>query len=629
MLCFLPVAQAQDPPAIEPVKTQITVTSSVATESPASVTVLGTQRLQQIPGVNLDDRLRMIPGFTLLRRTSSLAANPTTQGVSLRGIGSSGTSRTLVLWDSIPLNDPFGGWVYWTRVPADGIERSELSRGATTSLFGDRAMGGTIHLLTPTPSQEHVTLQFEGGNKTTLMPYASYTNLFGGRWGVTGAFRAFTTDGYYIVPDEIRGAIDTPAGVKFLAPNFKLDFLGAKDRFSFKADILAEERANGTATVGNSTSIGALSGNYSRNGSQGGISLLTFYQTQEYRATFSAIAADRNSERVTSYQSVPADAVGGAGYGTWRGSGFNLMGGADFLRVSGTSRDWLVPTGQRIAGGDIFQRGVFGQADFSWKDLKFFAGSRYQWTGLQDGSHFYSPSGGFTWGRHWLRLRGSAYRSFRAPTLNELYREFRAGNTVTLANAGLRPEVLFGAEVGADIVLERMRLSVTTFRNDLTDLISNVTLSSTPALVTRQRQNVAAALSRGIEADFRYRWSRWFFDASYLFADSRFSTGERIPQVARHQGTAQLSWSRNGTMITAGTRVTALQFEDDRNTQLLPGFMVFQVVGQQALTRGVSLYATMENAFNREYLSGWTPAAQIGAPRLWRAGIRWQGRFHP
>ena len=68
------------------------------------------------PGVSLDDRLRDIPGFSLLRRSSSLVAHPTTQGVSLRGIGSSGASRTLVLWDGIPVNDPFGGWVYWTRL---------------------------------------------------------------------------------------------------------------------------------------------------------------------------------------------------------------------------------------------------------------------------------------------------------------------------------------------------------------------------------------------------------------------------------------------------------------------------------------------------------------------------------
>ena len=45
--------------------------------------------------VTLDDTLRQIPAFSLFRRTSSLVAHPTTQGVSLRGIGPSGVSRTL------------------------------------------------------------------------------------------------------------------------------------------------------------------------------------------------------------------------------------------------------------------------------------------------------------------------------------------------------------------------------------------------------------------------------------------------------------------------------------------------------------------------------------------------------
>jgi hypothetical protein len=127
---------------LEPVVSSITVIEKVSTETPAPITLLDSPKLQRIPGVNLDDRLRMVPGFSLFRRNSSLVAHPTTQGLSLRGIGSSGASRTLVLWDGIPINDPFGGWVYWTRVAPEELGRVELSRGASTSLFGDRAMGG-------------------------------------------------------------------------------------------------------------------------------------------------------------------------------------------------------------------------------------------------------------------------------------------------------------------------------------------------------------------------------------------------------------------------------------------------------------------------------------------------------
>src|SRR5204863_117670 len=39
-----------------------------------------------------------------------------------------------------------------------------------------------------------------------------------------------------------------------------------------------------------------------------------------------------------------------------------------------------------------------------------------------------------------VALKGSAYRSFRSPTLNELYRSFRLGNTLTTANPFLRSE---------------------------------------------------------------------------------------------------------------------------------------------------------------------------------------------
>ena len=61
---------------------------------------------------------------------------------TLNGPGSNTeTSRTLLLWDGIPLNSPFGGWIYWTRVDPETVDRIEISRGASTSVFGDKAMG--------------------------------------------------------------------------------------------------------------------------------------------------------------------------------------------------------------------------------------------------------------------------------------------------------------------------------------------------------------------------------------------------------------------------------------------------------------------------------------------------------
>jgi Outer membrane cobalamin receptor protein len=196
---------------------------------------------------------------------------------------------------------------------------------------------------------------------------------------------------------------------------------------------------------------------------------------------------------------------------------------------------------------------------------------------------------------------------------------------VTQANAALRPETLFGAEAGIDFVGESTHASLTVYRHSLDNLITNVTLSSSPALIVRQRRNASAALARGVEANVRKSWRSWRGELSYLFSDSRVSTGERIAQVPRHQGSAQLTWHHRSTLASAGIRSYGSQFEDDRNQFLLPGFASVQGMLRQGITK--SLYATVsiENALDRQYLVGFSPTPLIGPPLLWRAGLRWDG----
>src|SRR5690242_5964682 len=78
----------------------------------------------------LDDALEQVPGLSLFRRSSSLNANATTQGISLRSIAPSGAGRTAVLLDGVPVNDPFGGWVIWGALPYEDIGGADVVRGA-------------------------------------------------------------------------------------------------------------------------------------------------------------------------------------------------------------------------------------------------------------------------------------------------------------------------------------------------------------------------------------------------------------------------------------------------------------------------------------------------------------------
>lgn len=612
-------------PADEPeaVRTSITVTEKVSAEAPAAVTRLGRERLSQMPGVHLDDRLRLIPGFSLFRRTSSLVANPTTQGVSLRGIGSTGASRSLLLWDGVPLNSPFGGWIYWNRVSPGEVQEVELSRGATTAVFGDKAMGGAMALFSPL-ERSAWSAGVEGGNLGQLGVSGAVTLPIGSRWAATARTRLFDMDGYYLVPRSARGAVDTKANSRFASGQARADYAGTRDRLFLRLDALAEERDNGTELQRNSTGTGTLAAQYQRE-TQGGASLAltAFHTREEYRASFSSIAANRQTERLTSLQSVPSEATGvsailrsGGARGAW-------VAGGDFQRVEGYSRETLFPSGNRAGGGVQTQGGGFAQGDVSLGRLRLFGGLR----GHEAGNGvFWSPSGGATAGFEHIRLRVSGYRAFRAPTLNELFREFRAGNAVTLANPELRAETLNAVEAGMDATWGRRALRLTVFRNSLDSLITNVTLSSTPALITRQRRNASAALNRGVEAGFSQRWRAWSCEGAWLLADSRFAAGERAPQVAKNQGSLTASWSRGATALSGGFRASSLQFEDDRNQFVLPGYIVWHATGRQRVARGVWIEFAIENAANREVLAGYSPTPLLASPRLARLGVIFTSR---
>jgi outer membrane cobalamin receptor len=616
--------QAQPAPAVPPLKTTVTVNSVVTSEVPTSITVLSGQQLKLIPGIEMDDRMRQIPGFSLFRRTSGLVANPTTQGVSLRATGSSGASRTLILWDGIPINDPFGGWVYWDRIDPNYINEVDVNRGAATSVFGNRALGGTISLFSPPEEHQHLQASFLAGNAGTLDASAGYSNLWG-LWGLSLHSRALTTDGYYVTPEPVRGSVDDKANLRFAAGDLRADYLGLKNRLSIHFDALAEERHNGTELTHNSTGLGTLGTTYTHSWSNDQISFLGFHTQEQFHSTFSSVSPDRNSERLTSRQTVPVNETAGALYWQHHGSRWNTIAGADADGTHGFSNDYSYSTDRLTSsGGTLISHGLFGQGDVTFGPARLFAGIRHQFTG-QRGQTFVSPNGGIAVGWKRFRFRASGYRSFRAPTLNELYRNFRVGNALTLANPDLVPEGLVGVEAGLDWNAENSGFTLTFFRNELNNLVDNATISTSPTLILRQRQNFPSALSRGIEASINHHWQHWRAEAGYMYADARLATGQRIPQVPKQQGTAQIIFSAKKTLITGGIRSFGLVFDDDLNQFLLPGYAVLQLSAEQHLTDSLTAVASVDNLLDRTYLVALTPSPNTGSPRLWRVGLRWSG----
>src|SRR5207237_142584 len=114
---------------------------------------------------------------------------------AVRGVGGSSPRRSLVLADGMPLNDAFGGWVFWDKVPQAAIDRIEVDRGSGGDLYGADALGGVIQLLTVRPARATGRVMLEGGTQGT-----GTVSVFGGGrandWRYSGAGEWFNTDGY-------------------------------------------------------------------------------------------------------------------------------------------------------------------------------------------------------------------------------------------------------------------------------------------------------------------------------------------------------------------------------------------------------------------------------------------------
>jgi outer membrane receptor protein involved in Fe transport len=640
-------------------------------ETPGSTVLLSTTDVIASPSLRVDDVLRQIPGFSLFRRSNSRFANASNQGVSLRGLGGTAASRALVLEDGLPLVDAFGGWVYWDRVPRESISSVEVFRGGASNLYGSDALGGVVQFMTRQPEYPALALETSYGNeKTPDLSFWTGTKM--GRWDVSLASEMFRTDGFVVVPTWQRGAIDTPANSKDASVEFSLGrAIGEKGRVFARGNFYTEFRHNGTTIQTNDTEMGegALGFDQQLGGSDA-LTLRAYGQVQGYNQTFSAVAADRNSESLTDRQHVPEQVVGGAAQWThFLGVHQTLIAGGDALEVMGASDEQFFSAGthtrNNAAGGRQRIVGIFGEDLIRIRNWTVILAARADDWNNFNASSICTPVAGtctspsvvfpsrsnlaFSPRVSVLRSIGqnvsvtaSMYRAFRAPTLNELYRTFRVGNVVTLNNPYLNGEQLTGAEAGVNVTALEKRLDVrgTFFWSDIVDPVENVTINPTANPVLRQKQNLGRIRSRGVELDgtlnlrhdIQVSAGYQFTDATvvnYSVAPGAISLlGKEVAQVPRNAFTWEARyWNPSRLLLSIQGRFVGNQFDDDQNQFPLGRFYTMDLQVGRNVTRNLELFAAAENILDKRYYVANTPTANgslfnIGPPILYRIGLR-------
>ena len=667
----------QEPPPPQLSEVVVTGARLPPAAGDAAFSVIRLDQADLAPQQRLDEALATVPAVSLFRRTSSLSANPTTQGISLRAIAPSGAGRTLVTLDGVPVNDPFGGWVIWSQVPTESLSGLDLIRGSGAGPYGPGALTGVIQLRERDEGAVlDASLAERGGARL-----AAAGGTGAGPARLVGTALYETSDGYVPVRGPDAGAADTPLDLEVMSAAVRADIPVAEAVVSLRASAFEEDRGSGLAGAratasGNSLSAtAALAPTPERLGWR----LQAWRRESDLANSSVAVAADRSSTTPANDQyATPATgwglnaalrrvAVSGIGRVEWE------LGADARFNEGETQERFRYMSGQftrgRIAGGETSVAGAYieGAWDDSgpwlvvgglrWDAWENSNGRRLE-TDLATGLPTLDEtdperSGEVLSARLAVRrelgggqaLRAAAYTGFRPATLNELHRPFRVGNDLTEANAALEPERLTGVEAGWSWTDERASLGATVFWTEIEDAIVNVTIGEGPGVfpragfvpaggVLRQRMNAGTIEATGLELDARWQASSALSVRAALSAtDARVDGGSDAPQLTGLRPAQAPIWSAVAALdwrpadrltLSADLRWESRRFEDDLNSRVLEAAAVVDLRAEWALTPETTVWAAVDNVFDEEVEVSETAGgvAGFGPPRTVGVGVR-------
>lgn len=655
--------QFPPPPDPAPAVAEVVVTARLPPpEGEAAFSAIRLEAPALLREPRLDEALRQVPGVSLFRRTGSLGANPTIQGLSLRAIAPSGAGRALVTLDGVPQNDPFGGWVIWTALPPGSIESATVLRGAGAGSYGAGALTGVVAL---DERSSGTAAELAVGDR-------GFARAAGAGVASTTRFRLFGS----LSADTFGGWIPVRAGGGPVDEPLDLSSWSAAGRFQTEvgravlaARVSAYDEDRGTGVAG---------GRAFANGTAASLALAAppTTETAGWRlqgwireSDFGQVSLAVNRERTTARPAASQDQTPATGFGfnaalRGRGYGVSWEFGGDARFAEGETRERFRNLGRgftrsRVAGGRTSVIGVYAEATRSAAPWLLTGGLRLdRWTSSdavrlerdiasgertledrspdRDGVVASARVGlrrDFAHGAFW---RAAAYSGFRPPTLNELHRPFRVGNDVTEANAALEPERLYGLDAGVGAERAQFSWSFGVFLNRLEDAITNVTIGAGPGVFPRagfipragslrERRNAGTVDAVGIEAEAERRLGESLsLRAALAFVEAETGAGLRPAQAPRSTVTAGGVWiPASHWEIAADVRYEGERFEDDLNTRRLSPAVVLDARVSRGLTGRLRAFLAVENLFDApvETQESGAGLESFGPPRLVRLGL--------
>ena len=673
---------------------------------PLHATVVSRAEILKSPAQTLDQLLRDIPGMNL-PGAPYYTTDPTGQQTKMRGVTN---SKVLMLVDGIPVHDPFYSTTQWFKIPLSSIERVEVLRGGSSSLWGNLAVAGVVNIVTRKPIDETAQADISYQSMNTTVASLSKNLAFANGISMRLSGDALRTDGYQTTPDAFLNTVPgktassatnqnaqvslyyTPAGsfTGFLRAGYHRsnEDVGG---YQYGANLQKgpDAAAGFTKFLGENARADVRAwGQYvSFDKSNGAGCYLASATNCNTTAINSPLVQYANSHDDNPYRELGASGVLSSVGAV--GPLASAQAGVDFRSVGGEDRatTYNRPTTSSVSSATInrtnFGRGtqrfggLFAQAKVSPVDrFEATVSLRYDyWTntgGIAQMTKYTNGAAGATSGgsiadshetsfdpsvsarldvAKGLSLRGAAYKSFRAPGLNNLYRSFSSTTSITIANALLEPERLKGGEVGADWRTKSLDVGATWFQYNTSGLIASykipnaqaapaavvaicgATLANCPATVNFNT-NGQDAISRGLELSGAWRVApRLSIDGGYTYTDSHYSsatTGDPIDAqlgaVPKHLETLGTTWRLTSKWNAfVGARHNDAMFLDVNHTIYQPAFTLVNASTSYRATERVEVYGSVNNATDVKYADNGTTSAAgqiLGLHRSFSSGLR-------
>jgi iron complex outermembrane receptor protein len=454
--------------------------------------------------------------------------------VSIRGASA---QQVKILLDGVPLNPAAGGGVDLSSIPSQWISRIEVIRGTEGVHHGTGALGGVVNVITTPPRAGSWSAGATAGSFGTLLADVQ-ASAGGNGWGLLGSIAASRSDGdfrYQTTKDALgrrEMATRTHNGSSLAGALLKGFALVGGGRLDAVAELTGGRRdLPGTTNFPSpedwqEDARATASARFRRQG-PGGLYYTAAASTRLDRLTVQLGLRDPIRQReLAGTGSLGADWCGAHG-----AASASLEAGAERLTGDGLGTH-LRPTSALVLSGEVTALG--GRARFG-------PGVRLERNGVQNGVS--AKLGGAAPIAGPLSVRASVGRTYRVPSLSELYLE----QGLMLPNPDLRPEVGIGGDGGLVVEGAAGTASAGAFATTYRDLIVYQSLS-----FQRLRPfNSDRALVRGLEAEVATApWRRAAGlqgQAAYTYTESQVLLGDQrilgldLPRMPRHRLYARLT----------------------------------------------------------------------------------------